>query len=229
MPSNSTGQIAIWQRAVAEVAFSLSNQDTGVRVSRIPAPHTTVNLPPVAPSSFPNDGDTYTILDEDGSCGAGTEIVIVPPTGTTIRGAASFALSTAFASALVTFDGTSKDWTVESDEGGAEGAGTTTIRIPIALVSVASATAIPAGALVDNVKLHITTPYSIGATIALGQAGAVAEFMGTGDNNPQLADLYLNELDAIAASTNPLLVTIAGAPAAGAGFAIVQYTASPNN
>lgn len=107
-------------------------------------------------------------------------------------------------------------------------ASTLMIRIPIALVTVSSATSLPLGAIVESAKLDITTPYSGGATISLGQAGSVSEFMAVGDNNPQAAGLYIDEQDTAAASLNPLLVTIAGGPAAGAGFAIVKYTITPN-
>jgi hypothetical protein len=97
------------------------------------------------------------------------------------------------------------------------------VRIPIALVSTSSNFSLPFGAIVESAKLDITTPYSAGATIELGQTGALSEFMGTGDNNPQAAAIYVLDQDTAAASTNPLLVTIGGAPAAGAGFAIVKF------
>ena len=115
----------------------------------------------------------------------------------------------------------------EEGEGSIAGASPEVIRIPIALVSTSSAQAIPAGAIVTSAKLDITTPYSALATISLGQAGSVAEFMATTDNTPQGAALYTAEQDTVAASTNPLLVTIAGAPVAGAGFAIIEYVATP--
>jgi len=103
------------------------------------------------------------------------------------------------------------------------------IRIPIALITVSSTTSIPIGSIVMSARLDITTPYSPGTTISLGQAGLVAEFMPTGDNTPTIAGLYEDRQDTAAASTNPLLATIAGGPAAGAGFAIIEYTIAPNS
>ena len=106
------------------------------------------------------------------------------------------------------------------------------IRIPIALVTVSSVNVIPIGASIDDARTDITTPYSPGTTISLGQAGSVSEFQQTGvsggDNTPQQLGLYVTLQDTSAASSNPLLVTIAGVPAVGSGFAIVKYTVNPN-
>ena len=106
------------------------------------------------------------------------------------------------------------------------------IRIPIALVTVSSVDVIPIGASIDDARTDITTPYSPGTTISLGQAGSVSEFQQTGvsggDNTPQQLGLYVTLQDTSAASSNPLLVTISGVPAVGSGFAIVKYTVNPN-
>jgi hypothetical protein len=116
LPSNSTTAIAVYRDATAIAAVALSAQETGVRVRQCPAPSCTIKLPSPPPGDKPNDGDSYRVQDADGSCNPTHEIVIVPPAGTTIRGGGSFALSAAFASALVTFDQAADDWTV--DEGG---------------------------------------------------------------------------------------------------------------
>ena len=108
MPQNSTGQLAIWQDALGVVEFDLSPQDTGVRVHDVQDPQTLVRLPGVQP----NDGDTYVIVDADGSASADNAIVIEPPTGTTIQGGASVAITSAFGAALVVFDGDESNWTV---------------------------------------------------------------------------------------------------------------------
>lgn len=101
------------------------------------------------------------------------------------------------------------------------------IRMPIALATVSSTALIPAGAIVMSARLNIVTPYSAGTTISIGQAGSVSEFMATTDNNPGAAAVWINEQDTAAASANPVLVTISGAPAAGAGFVVVTYVISP--
>ena len=54
MPTNSTGQLAIWKDASAAATFALSPQDAGVRLRAIPAPHSIVTLPTGEP---PNDSN----------------------------------------------------------------------------------------------------------------------------------------------------------------------------
>jgi hypothetical protein len=91
-----------------------------------------------------------------------------------------------------------------------------------------SVTSIPSGAIVVDAELDITTPYSGGATITVGNAGSPALLMGTTDNNPQANGLYQVHQDTTyAGGPATVLVTIAGAPAAGAGFAIVRYIQTP--
>jgi hypothetical protein len=111
MPTNSTGQLAIWRDASGadENPVNLSPQDSGVRLRDIQDP-TTVNLPNVGE---PNDGDDYEVQDADGSCSSGSPIAIVPPTGTTIRGASSLTLTAAFVTCRLIFDAIANDWTAE--------------------------------------------------------------------------------------------------------------------
>jgi hypothetical protein len=97
------------------------------------------------------------------------------------------------------------------------------IRIPVALVTVSSTTNIPSGSVVLRAFLDVTTPYSAGTTIELGTAANAALFMTTAQNTPQSVDLYDNPQDTANVATDPLLVTIAGGPSVGAGFACVEY------
>lgn len=91
--------------------------------------------------------------------------------------------------------------------------------------SQSSATQIPANAVVLKVQLEITTPYSGGATISVGQSGSTSLLMGTTDSNPQAAGIYeVGEDVAWGVSALAVLVTVAGAPAAGVGKCIVNYT-----
>lgn len=91
-----------------------------------------------------------------------------------------------------------------------------------------STTSIPANAVVLNCMLDITTPYSALATISIGQPGNTTLLQLTTDNLPQQAGIYqvMQDTDWGAA---PLVVraTVGGAPAAGAGFVVVEY-AVPN-
>ena len=91
-----------------------------------------------------------------------------------------------------------------------------------------STTQIPNNAIVVDAELDIVTPYSGGATITVGNAGTPALLMGTGDNNPQAAGLYQVHQDtSYTGGPATVLVTVAGAPAAGAGFCIVRYIQTP--
>lgn len=91
-----------------------------------------------------------------------------------------------------------------------------------------SVTVIPASAYVTSVTLVITTPYSPGATITVGQTGAATLLMGTTDSTPQTVDEYQSKL-AVSWGGSPLsvLVTVAGSPAAGAGYIVCDF-AVPN-
>lgn len=107
------------------------------------------------------------------------------------------------------------------------GADVLEIKVAVALATVSSVTSIPIGATVIEAELDVTTPYSPGATISLGQAGSVAEFQATTDNNPQADALYQVPQNTSAASTNPLLATVAGGPVAGVATAILRYVVTP--
>jgi hypothetical protein len=108
MPANSTGQLAIWKDAVAVASFALSPQDTGVRVGQIPGGGIDVDLPP----AIPTDGDTYTVLDVDGSASLATAITVTPPSGTTIRGLATYSIFLPHGGAVFSFDSDTDDWSV---------------------------------------------------------------------------------------------------------------------
>ena len=118
MPSNNTGQLLVYQDAINAASFNLSLQDTGVRVRQVRAPSTTINLPP----EFPNDGNRYEVIDADGSASLANQIVVTPPPGTTIRGAGTFPIASAFACATFIFDGEADDWTAcQESTGGPPG------------------------------------------------------------------------------------------------------------
>jgi len=106
--------------------------------------------------------------------------------------------------------------------------GVQTIRFAVALVNVSSTTTIPANAIIQSTELDVTTPYSGGATIAIGQTGTTSLLQATTDNSPQSANLYGVQQD-IAWGASPLavLVTISGSPAAGAAQCVVRYVQTP--
>ena len=116
--------------------------------------------------------------------------------------------------------------------GPGQGADKVLVRFPITnAASQSSANSIPGGAVVTRAWLEVTTPYSATATITLGQTGSAALLLATGDSSPTDAivgpDGYntYNSHKPVpwGASALPLLVTVANAPAAGAGFAAAEY------
>ena len=103
------------------------------------------------------------------------------------------------------------------------------IRIPVALVNVSSVANVLAGTVVtrayfDNSAASGGVAYTAGTTITLGTAANPTLFMGAADSNPTVQGLYDKLQDTANAVTDPLLVTIAGAPAVGSGFACVEFT-----
>lgn len=100
-----------------------------------------------------------------------------------------------------------------------------TIRFAIGTAATTdSVTAIPAGSIVSRCQVSITTPYSAGATIEVGDTGGTVNlYMASSQNDPQLANLYglAQDTTGVAATVR---ATIGGAPAAGAGFVSLWYS-----
>ncbi len=111
---------------------------------------------------------------------------------------------------------------------GGDGGSNTVLSIRIAIgtgASQSSVTSIPSGAYVLDCMLQVDTPYSPGTTIAIGQTGTPALLQATTDNSPTVAGAYeAPQNTAWGGAPLPVLVTIAGAPGAGAGSVVVQYT-----
>jgi hypothetical protein len=82
---------------------------------------------------------------------------------------------------------------------------------------------IPAGALVVDCRLLVTTPYSAGGTIEVGIAGTLADFMGTGDNDAQLDGLYDVPQQTTVGGASAVVVTVGGAPGAGVSVVVVFF------
>lgn len=161
------------------------------------------------------------ILWDDGS-GVGTVTVIPAATGNTVI------TTTAFTGGTITFAGNQLlIWSGTAWIDVIPSVAGAVYRIRFALTNAASqssATSIPANYVISNVLLDITTAYSAGATISVGQTGSTALLMATTDNVPQSAAQFSSEQDtAWGAAALPVLVTVAGAPAAGAGFCVVDY------
>jgi len=93
-----------------------------------------------------------------------------------------------------------------------------------------STSSIPANNRIVFCSLEITTPYSGGATISVGNTATVDLFMGTAQNRPQnpAGSIFTVEQDtAQGAAATVVRTTVGGAPAAGAGVVVVRYC-TPN-
>src|SRR5579863_3082920 len=113
MPKNSQQLIASYQDVSDTTLATLSPQSSGIRLRQIPAGTvaapigTEVFLPPDDPS----DGDTYEVIDADGSCNVTAPILITPPAGTTIANeSGSFGLAGANIIARFTYEADETNW-----------------------------------------------------------------------------------------------------------------------
>lgn len=92
-----------------------------------------------------------------------------------------------------------------------------------------SVTAIPAGATVLTCRVDVTTPFSAGGTLSVGQTGSVSLLMTTAQSDPLTANGYINEqLTPWGASSLTVLATVGGAPAAGVATVTVLYSNANN-
>lgn len=124
-----------------------------------------------------------------------------------------------------TGSGTNTGWSLFSG-GGSPGA-VLSISFPIGIVTVSSATSIPAGAIVLDTSVNITTAYSASANISVGQGapGPTTLLQGTADNSPTVVNTYeAPQVTSWGASALAVTATITGTPTAGAGTVTVTYT-----
>src|SRR3990172_1694875 len=83
-------------------------------------------------------------------------------------------------------------------------------------------TSVPANAKVQGVKLTVSTPYSAGGTIAIGDG--TNTYMTTAENDAQIAGTYVVELlTTTVVAAVQLVATIGGSPAAGVATVHVDY------
>ena len=221
--------------------YTVQNNTTGGQEIEIIGPSGTgVLVPNGATMSVVCDGTNYLLATTSGTGATGATGVtgstgVAGVTGSTGSTGVSGSTGSTGASGVTGSTGTSGSTGSTGATGTTGATGSTgstgavtpgtpaVIRIPIALATVSSATNIPSGSVVLRAFLDVTTPYSAGTTIELGTAANAALFMTTAQNTPQSADLYDNPQDTANGATDPLLVTIAGGPSVGAGFACVEY------
>jgi hypothetical protein len=165
------------------------------------------------------------ILWDDGS-GSGNVTVIGPTVGQPIFVTAALTGGTFVFSANNEYIWTGTTW---SNVAPSVAGVVYCIDFALALATASSVTSIPANAIILRSEIKITTAYSAGATIAVGQTGTTGLLQSTGDNYPQV----INEYDAPqrtgwGSSSLPVLATVAGSPTVGAASVTVQYT-MPNS
>lgn len=168
------------------------------------------------------------ILYDDGS-GTGTMAIVSAVEGRTIAvtdaltgGTISFE-----ADSIYIWDADGSTWIKIGDIANFTGA-VRVIRFAIDNTASQDSTfSVPANARIFETILQVTTEYSAGTTISIGDATTADKFMGTGQNKPQKVDFYSVEQDTDKGTAGVVRVAIAGAPAAGAGVVVVKF-AQPN-
>jgi hypothetical protein len=128
------------------------------------------------------------------------------------------------AESLYTWDTTSSAWL---NAGGSQQSGAVrVIRYAVTNAATQDSTSqIPANAVVIRARLNVTVPYSGGTTISLGQPGSLSLLQTTTDNRPTVADIYeVPQETAWGGVAAVVRMTVIGAPAAGAGFVLVEYS-----
>jgi hypothetical protein len=108
---------------------------------------------------------------------------------------------------------------------GTPAGGVQSILIPIpGTGSVSSTTLLPAGAVVSRCALQIGTVFTAGS-IEVGQAGSLALFQATTDNDPTKQALYDAPQVTSAVSATAVVVTLAGAAGGGVGnYVYIEYS-----
>jgi hypothetical protein len=111
----------------------------------------------------------------------------------------------------------------DANYGGAAGA-VQSIRFVTALVTVSSVTSIPANARVTESRFEVTTVYSGGTTIDVGDGVTANLIMDNTDIRETKLGTYRVVQDTDWTTGNTVTTTVGGAPVAGAGVTFVFYT-----
>lgn len=98
------------------------------------------------------------------------------------------------------------------------------MRFLVGTATAQSITQLPTGARVLSCRVEVTTPYSLGATIQVGQTGDEDRYQTPAQNVAQVAHTYIVDQDT-EVLPGPLEVkaTILGAPLVGAATVIVIW------
>jgi hypothetical protein len=83
--------------------------------------------------------------------------------------------------------------------------------------------AVPSGSIIEKVLVHVTTAYSVGATIIVGDAGTTNSIMASIEVDATTVGIYQTHPMTEFASLTQLIATIGGSPATGAARVVVSY------
>ena len=103
------------------------------------------------------------------------------------------------------------------------------VRFPVTTgATQSSTTSIPANSIITEAWFDVTAAYTGGTTATIGNATNPALLQTIADNNPPVVGLYTKRQNTSwGGTTQPILLSIAGAPAVGSGFVLVRYVESP--
>lgn len=83
---------------------------------------------------------------------------------------------------------------------------------------------IPLNAVVLRSRVNITTAYTAGTTITVGNSTSPTLLQTTTDNLATAVGVYEVPQETLWTLTAPVVVTLAGTPTTGQGFVVVEYT-----
>jgi hypothetical protein len=161
----------------------------------------------------------------DNGSGSGTVLLVPVMEGRTIFTSVAFtggAISLA-ANSFYIWDITTSAWLADAAVNFSGAVRTIKYALANTPATQDSTATLPTGAVVLRAMIDVTTPFSGGTTITVGQAGFLTTFMGTTDSHPTVSNQYEVPQDTVAPVVGVIRTTIAGAPAAGAGFTVIEY------
>ena len=138
--------------------------------------------------------------------------------------------------AFSTFSGPIRSGTVRYGDGNNTGVCVLSQAAPLALTTGASGIVLPAGAQIININIDVTTTFTTGATLAVGDGTTAAAYVtaittpAAGRQALTLTSAQLTAWSNIGTSDISVTVTMAGTTAvAGAGFITVVYAQKGSN
>lgn len=120
---------------------------------------------------------------------------------------------------------TKRYYTANLPSGGATN-GIKTISILVGTDATTSATEqLPANAIVHQVDVDVTTPYSTGATLDIGKTGGASALVANAVIDEEAQDfLSIPMLKAVGGSAYAPLATVGGSPSAGGALVVIHYS-----